>query len=86
MGLGLKWTADGKYRFLKLRAKSVDVQVRRLAVEFSDGSLQDLSIGFLLSGSESLPIRIGQSEAKGILLEYRAAVGTRGEVEVWAHD
>src|SRR5437764_7341461 len=46
-GLRLNWTADGNYRFIKLRAMSVDVQVRRLAVEFSDGSLQDLSIGWL---------------------------------------
>jgi hypothetical protein len=85
-GLGLNWTADRNYRFIKLRAISVDVQVRRLAVEFSDSSLQDLSIGFLLRGSESRPIGVGQNEAKGILLEYRAAAGARGEVEVWAHD
>jgi hypothetical protein len=85
-GLGLNWTADRNYRFIKLRATSLDVQVRRLAVEFSDGSLQDLSIGSLLRGSESRPIRVGQSEAKGILLEYRAAAGARGEVEIWAHD
>jgi len=85
-GLGLNWTADSKYRFIKFRATSVDVQVRRLAVEFSDGSFQNLSIGFLLRGSESLPIRVGQSEAIGILMEYRASPGARGEVEVWAHD
>jgi hypothetical protein len=85
-GSGLNWTADRNYRFIKLRALSVDVQVRRLAVEFSNGSLQDLSIGMLLRGSESLPIRVGQSEAKGILMEYRAGPGARGEVEVWAHD
>ena len=54
---------------MKVSAMSVDVQVRRLAVEFSDGSLQDLSIGCLLRGLESRPIGVGQSEAKGILLE-----------------
>jgi hypothetical protein len=85
-GLGLNWTAARNYRFIELRAMSVDVRVRRLAVEFSDGSLQALSIECLLRGSESRPIGVGRGEAKGILLEYRATVGARGEVEVWAHD
>src|SRR4051812_1370195 len=85
-GLGLNWTADRNYRFIKLRPMSVDVHVRRLAVEFSDGSLQDLSIGFLLRGSESRPISVGRNEEKGILLDYRAPAGSRGEVQVWAHD
>jgi hypothetical protein len=73
------------YRFLKLRATSVDVQIRRLMLDFVDGSIQDLSIGWLLRGCESPPICIARRELKGIIVEYHTAARVRTRVEVWAH-
>jgi len=76
--------SDAGYRFVKLRATSLDVDVRRFTLEFGDGSLQDLSIGRLLRGCESRPMNFTGREWKGILVEYRLRAGERGKIEVWA--
>jgi len=72
------------YRLLKLRAPSTDLDVRRLVLEFSDGNLQDLSIGTLLRGTESRPASVAGRDLAAIVLEYRDRAGIRGKVEVWA--
>jgi hypothetical protein len=81
----VRLNAHGGCRFIKVRATSVDVHVRRLTLEFSDGSLQDLSIGCLVRGCESRPMSISGRELKGVAMEYKAA-GTRGQVEVWTRN
>jgi hypothetical protein len=74
------------YHFIKVTAVSVEVDVRRLTLEFRDGSLHDLSIGWLLRGTESRPMSIGGRELKGVVMEYKVRPGKRGAVEIWAHN
>ena len=83
-GNQLRFNPNGSYRVVKLRAPSMDVEIRRLTPEFIEGSLQDLSIGSLLCGCESRPMNVVGRDLKGIALEYDARARARGKVEVWA--
>ena len=78
--------ARGCYRFVRLKPVSVDVRVLRLTLEFSDDSLQDLSMGSLLQGSESRPMSIECGQLRGIVMQYEVRTGAHGRVEVWAHN
>ena len=73
------------FRLVKLRSRFVDMQVSRWTVEFENGAIQDLSVGWLLRGTECRPVAIAGRRLKGMAVEYRAGAGARGgRLEVFA--
>ena len=74
-----------KLRVVKLKSPAMDVQVRRWTLDFDDGSIQDLSIGCLLRGTESRSIVVAGRALKGMIVECKANECVRAaRLEVWA--
>ena len=73
------------FRMIKLRSRSVSVEVFRWTLQFDDGAIQELSVNCLFEGAESRPILIAGRRLKGMLVEYDAPKSTRrGQLEIWA--
>ncbi|HXK04606.1 MAG TPA: hypothetical protein VMS37_19545 [Verrucomicrobiae bacterium] len=71
--------------FVKLKSPLVDIRVFRWTLEFADGSIQDLSVGCLLAGTESRPMPVAGRRLKGMVVDYEMARGSRrGRLESWA--
>jgi|SRR4051794_19004980 hypothetical protein len=74
------------FSLLKLRSLSVDMEVSRWTVEFENGSLQDLSVGWLMKGTECRPMQVAGRRLKGMAVEYAAGARARaGMLDVFAH-
>jgi hypothetical protein len=69
---------------VKLKSPRVDIRIRRWALEFDNGSIQDFSLTCLLRGTESRPMTIAGRQLKRMVVEYEAREGARGALEVWA--
>ena len=73
------------FRFIKLRSRGADVEIDHWTLEFDDGSVLDLSVNCLLSGTESRPMAVARRRLRRITVKYAALQSTgRARLEVWA--
>jgi len=85
VGCQLELPPGTRWQRVKLRSPAKDVEVRRWTLLLHDGSIQDLSVGCLLQGTETRPILIAGRTVLAMTLDCQTRECARAvRVEVWA--